>query len=226
MPTVILLRHGRSTANTQGILAGRSAGVDLDETGRDQAAAAGRRLAGIRLARVISSPLPRCVQTARAVLDQQEQPAQLLTDDRLIECDYGQWQGRPLSELAREPLWETVQTHPSQMIFPGGESMRAMQQRAVAAIREVDASLSQAAGPGTTWLAVSHGDLISAILGDALGMDLDAHQRLTVLPASISAIAYTAAGPRVLTMNSTGEDLSWLGGQTAPVVGGQTQPSA
>lgn len=225
MSTVILLRHGRSTANAQGILAGRSPGIELDETGRAQADAVGERLAPLRLARVVSSPLLRCVQTAEAVLARQG-GGEAITDDRLIECDYGQWQGRPLSELAREPLWETVQTHPSQMVFPGGESMRAMQDRAVAAVREIDAAVTTSAGSGATWLAVSHGDLISAILGDALGMDLDAHQRLTVLPASISAIAYTTAGPRVLIMNSTGADLTWLGGQTAPAVGGQTQPSA
>ena len=102
MATVVLLRHGRTTANATGVLAGRTPGVRLDELGRGQAERAGARLAGVPLARVVSSPLERCKQTTRAVLAAQPTEPPLLTERGITECDYGEWQGRTLKELAKE----------------------------------------------------------------------------------------------------------------------------
>ena len=64
---MLLIRHGRTVANATGVLAGRTPGVCLDETGREQAAALGRRLTDVPLSRVVSSPLERCLETARAL---------------------------------------------------------------------------------------------------------------------------------------------------------------
>ncbi|WP_291036709.1 MSMEG_4193 family putative phosphomutase, partial [Herbiconiux sp.] len=191
MATVILVRHGRTTANATGILAGRSEGVRLDEVGVEQAAVAARRLAGVPLAAVVSSPLERCRQTAAAVLAEQSgSPAPALEleveiDDGITECGYGDWTGRPLRELAEEPLWKVVQSQPSAVVFPGGESMAAMQARAVAAIRRRDAEIEAEHGPQAVWVAVSHGDIIKSLLADALGLHLDLFQRIGVGPASI-----------------------------------------
>lgn len=210
MATVILVRHGRTTANASGLLAGRTAGVSLDDVGRTQATAAGERLAGVPLVAVVSSPLDRCKQTASAISGgQQSRPARL-TDRGITECDYGEWQGRTLKSLAKEPLWRTVQTQPSAAVFPGGESMIAMQARAVAAVRRRDAALEAQHGPGAVWVAVSHGDVIKSVLADALGMHLDLFQRIHVDPASISIIRYTATRPLVLASNTHAGDLSWL----------------
>jgi probable phosphomutase (TIGR03848 family) len=214
MATVILVRHGRTTANAAGTLAGRLPGVRLDDTGIGQAARTGERLAAVPLTVVVTSPLERCRQTARAI--QRAQPAvrpdapKLSTDRAFTECDYGEWQGRPLKELAREKLWSLVQTQPSAATFPGGESMSAMQARAVGAVRRRDAAVEEEYGADAVWAAVSHGDVIKSIIADALGMHLDLFQRLQVDPASISIIRYTGPRPYVLATNTHAGDLSWL----------------
>ncbi|TAP44051.1 MSMEG_4193 family putative phosphomutase [Arthrobacter sp. S39] len=210
MATVILVRHGRTTANAAGLLAGRAAGVSLDQLGREQAALTGDRLAVVHLAGVVSSPLERCQETARLILDRQAGNPFAPTDPDLNECDYGQWQGRMLSELATENLWSAVQSQPSTVVFPGGESMAAMQARSVAAIRRHDAAFEAKDGPGAVWVAVTHGDIIKSILADALGMHLDLFQRINVGPASVSIVHYGAVRPTVHAMNTDAGDLSWL----------------
>lgn len=210
MATVILVRHGRSTANASGVLAGRLPGVHLDEAGVKQAVAVGERLAGVRLAAAVTSPLERCRETCREVTRPQTGPLRATADKQLSECDYGEWQGRPLKDLAKEKLWKTVQAQPSAAIFPGGESMRAMQDRGVAAIRRHDARISAEHGDDAVWLAVSHGDVIKSILADALGTHLDLFQRIHVDPASVSIVRYSETRPFVLGTNTHAGDLSWL----------------
>jgi probable phosphomutase (TIGR03848 family) len=204
--TVILLRHGRTTANTGGVLAGWTPGIELDETGQAQVQAVAARLAPVPLAAVVSSPLERCVQTASAVAEGRE--LELQTDDRLGEARYGDWTGRPLKELVKEPLWKVVQQHPSAAVFPGaeGEGLAQTQARAVAAVREWNAKL----GPDAVWLACSHGDVIKAVLADALGLHLDSFQRIVADPASISVITYTETRPFVVRINDTGGDVAAL----------------
>jgi probable phosphomutase (TIGR03848 family) len=210
MATVILLRHGRTSANASGTLAGRTRGVHLDDLGRQQAERAAGRLAAVPLADLVSSPLERCRETARAVAAAQGAGRRVHTDKGLTECDYGEWQGRPLKELAKVALWKTVQAQPSAVTFPGGESMTQMQARAVDAVRRRDAAIATEHGHGAVWVAVSHGDVIKSVLADALGMHLDLFQRIQVDPASISVIRYTDARPYVLASNTHEGDLSWL----------------
>ena len=228
MATVILVRHGRTTANAVGVLAGRAVGVSLDEIGRDQAARTGERLAVVPLVGVVSSPLERCRQSAQFILDQQRfehptgSPVSPIEND-ITECDYGQWQGRALGELAKEDLWSVVQNRPSVVVFPGGESMVAMQARSVAAIRRHDAAFEAQHGPDAVWVAVSHGDIIKSILADALGMHLDLFQRININPASISIVRYRVDRPDVVATNTDAGDLSWLrdgGAAIEPQLGG------
>jgi probable phosphomutase (TIGR03848 family) len=227
MATVILVRHGRTTANATGLLAGRADGVSLDQTGRDQAAVTAGRLAAVPLVGVVSSPLERCLETAQFILDRQAVTPYAPVDLDLTECDYGQWQGRPLSDLATEDLWPVVQRQPSAVVFPGGESMAAMQARSVAAIRRHDAAFEAEHGPGAVWVAVSHGDIIKSILADALGMHLDLFQRINVGPASVSIVRYSPDRPSVHATNTDAGDLSWLSNGIhagdAPVGGGAGQ---
>ncbi len=213
MPTLILARHGRTTANATGVLAGRSKGVHLDERGTEQAQAAGERLAGLALAAVVTSPLERCRETARAITKQQSTPPATATERGLVECDYGSWTGRELKTLAKEPMWKTVQAHPSAAQFPEGESMAEMSARAVAAVRRWDAKIEAEHGPDAVWVAVSHGDVIKAILADALGNHLDTFQRIMVDPASLSVVRYTPLRPFVVSMNTSAGDLAHLTGR-------------
>ncbi|MET0998469.1 MAG: MSMEG_4193 family putative phosphomutase [Marmoricola sp.] len=206
MATVILARHGRTAANATGVLAGRSKGVHLDDTGTAQARAAAGRLTGLDLAVVVSSPLERCRETARLLVP----GTKAVADRGLVECDYGEWTGQELKRLAKEKLWRTVQSQPSAARFPGGESLQEVSSRAVAAIRDRDAAVEAETGDHAVWLAVSHGDVIKAILADALGMHLDAFQRIMVDPASLSVVRYTPHRAFVVTMNSSSGSLGHL----------------
>jgi len=208
MATVVLVRHGRTTANASGTLAGRLKGIRLDETGRAQATATAERLAAVKIAEVVSSPLERCRETAAPIATAHGLKVQ--SERGIVECDYGEWQGRPLKELAKEKLWATVQTQPSAAVFPGGESMPAMLARAAEAVRRRDAAVAAEHGPDAVWVAVSHGDVIKAALADALGMHLDLFQRLAVDPGSISIVRYTSARPYVLGVNTHAGDIGWL----------------
>ena len=135
MTTVVLLRHGRTTANAGGVLAGWTPGVQLDDAGLAQVQAVGERLAKVPLAAIVSSPLERCRQTADAIAAGRELTVE--TDERLGEARYGDWTGRSIKELVKEPLWKVVQQHPSAAVFPGGrgEALAQTQARAVAAVR-------------------------------------------------------------------------------------------
>ena len=210
MATVILARHGRTTANASGVLAGRSKGVHLDDHGLEQAKQAAGRLTGLTLAALVTSPLERCRETAREIRRLQNGSLRVASERGLVECDYGSWTGVELSKLAKEPLWRTVQAHPAGVRFPDGESMAEMSARGVAAVRAWDERIEEAHGPDAVWVAVSHADVIKAILADALGMHLDQFQRIQVDPASFSVVRYTPERPFVLTMNSLAGDLGSL----------------
>lgn len=215
MTLVVLTRHGRSSSNADGTLAGWTPGVDLDDTGRAQARTLADRLAGVPLVGVVTSPLQRCRSTAEAVLAARRARAgespPLHVEDRLGECRYGAWTGQRLKDLAREPLWRTVQERPSAVTFPAHpehehESMQQMSDRAVAALRDWDQRVSAEHGPAAAWLVVSHGDVLKALVADALGMGLDRFQRLVADPASVSVLQLTPHRPTLLRLNDTGSD--------------------
>ena len=203
--TVLLVRHGRTSANATGVLAGRTAGVRLDDVGRRQAEELAGRIAGLPVAAIVSSPLERCRQTAATLASVLAGPVRVTLDKRLTECGYGDWTGRSLKELAKDPLWKQVQGQPSAVVFPGGESMRAMQARALEAIRDIDATVAEAHGPSALWVAVSHGDVIKAIVADAAGSHLDSFQRIVVDPGSVSVVSYTSQRPFVVRLNEHGD---------------------
>jgi probable phosphomutase (TIGR03848 family) len=208
--TVLLVRHGL-TASTGQVLTGWTPGISLDERGHAQAKALAERLAPVPLAAIVTSPLDRCRQTAQAVAAARQgagQATELTADDRVGECRYGDWTGKELKELAKDPLWPVVQAHPSAVRFPGaeGETMLGMQHRAVSAIRDWNAVL----GADATYVVCSHGDVIKAIVSDALGLHLDMCQRIQVDPCSLTVVRYTQLRPFLVRMNDTGggvEDL-------------------
>ena len=134
MTTVLLIRHGRTAANTEGILAGRSSGVVLDATGTDQALQVGQRIAGVPLRAIVTSPLRRCRQTAQALANARPDGCPVLVEQGLVECGYGEWTGKSLRELSKDKLWAAVQHQPS-AVRSGGESMAEMATRSVAAVR-------------------------------------------------------------------------------------------
>jgi probable phosphoglycerate mutase len=205
---VLVVRHGQ-TAETGRVLTGRTPGVPLDEVGREQARAVAARLAAVPLDAIVTSPVQRCRETAAAIAAARDgHPAALHEEPGLAEVGYGDWTGRPLKDLVKEPLFATVQAHPSAARFPGpdGESMPGMQRRAVDAVRAWNERL----GPAATYLVCSHSDLIAAVLADALGMHFDMFHRIGVDPCSLSVVRYTPLRPAVLRMNDTGSDVARL----------------
>lgn len=235
MTTLLLVRHGR-TELTGPVLAGWTPDVHLDERGRAQAAALAGRLAPVPLAAVVSSPLDRCLETAAAIAADQAGGTvdKVEVDERFGEVRYGDWTGRPLKELAGEPLWRVVQAHPSAARFPGddGESLAEAQHRAVTAVREWNARITAERGPDASYLVCSHGDIIKAVAADALGLHLDQFQRIHAEPASLTVIRYTELRPFVVRLNDVGGDVRDLlpppasgepgggGGEGDAVIGG------
>ena len=201
-PTVVLLvRHGK-TPTTGQLLPGRAKGLHLSDEGQAQADEVAGRIAALAEgkrsgpAAVYASPLERTTETARPIA--KALGLRVRSDRGLLECDFGQWTGARLADLAKKPEWATVQRYPSGFRFPGGESFLEMQTRMASALSRL-----AALHPGQTVVAVSHADPIKAVVAQAAGTPLDLFQRLTVAPCSVSAIAYTGGGPFVLTVNST-----------------------
>ena len=198
------------------MLTGWLPGVGLDERGRAQAKALAERLAPVPLDAVVTSPLDRCLQTAEAIVGARNGAGdgRLVIENRVGECRYGDWTGRPLKELGKDPLWPVLQAHPSAVRFPGpdGESMLDMQHRAVAAVREWNATL----GKDATYLICSHGDIIKAIVADSLGLHLDQCQRIVADPCSLTVIRYTLLRPFLLRLNDVGGGVDDLLARPAP----------
>ncbi|MGI8677686.1 MAG: histidine phosphatase family protein [Jatrophihabitans sp.] len=205
MSTVLLVRHGL-THMTGPVLAGRTPGLHLDDRGRTQAEAVAARIAAVPLTAVVTSPLDRCLETAEAIWAAQPIQPTWDVDERLIECGYGDWTGRPIRDLAKDPLWKVVQSQPSAVRFPNGEGLADMSARAIAAVRAWD----QQFGEDAVWVACTHGDIIKAIVADALGLHLDQYQRIVPDPCSVSVIRYTSTRPYVIRVNDTGGDLAGL----------------
>jgi probable phosphomutase (TIGR03848 family) len=208
---VLLLRHGHSTANEQGVLAGWTPGVGLTERGREQAGNVAHRLRPLTIARAVSSPLQRCAETAAIALAGHD----VGLDDRLGECHYGAWTGLPLAEAATQDLWRVVQDDPEAATFPPhdrfrAESLRAMADRVVGAVRSLDAEVEAAHGTDAVWVAVSHGDPIKAVVAEAVGAGLSGLQRVRVDPGSLSAVHITPTRMVLLASNTAQGDLQAL----------------
>jgi probable phosphoglycerate mutase len=200
---VLLVRHGQ-TPTTGAVLPGRARGLHLADKGREQALVAAKRIGELaRVDAVYASPLERTRETAAPIGEHSGQKVRI--ERGLLECDFGEWTGAELKKLMKLPEWSTVQRAPSTFRFPGGESFVEMQARIVGAIDRL-----RAAHPGGTIVCVSHADPIKAAVAQAMGTHLDLFQRIVISPCSVTAIAYGAGAPVVLTVNSTGGSLAEL----------------
>ncbi len=195
--TVLFVRHGQ-TPTTGSVLPGRARGLHLADGGREEAEAVAERLGTVKtIDAIYASPLERTRETAAPI--GRRRGLKVAPEKGLLECDFGQWTGRPLKELMKLPEWATVQRYPSGFRFPGGESFAEMQTRITTTV----ATLVQR-HPGGTIVAVSHADPIKAAVAAAVGTHLDLFQRIVISPCSVTTIAYGAGGPMVLNVNSTG----------------------
>ena len=196
---VVLVRHAHSTANLKGILAGRDNRVALSPRGRQEAIELAPVLAKMEFEGIYSSPLRRCKETLVPYLQGRSEQLHLVDD--LIEMEYGSWSGKALSTLSRHELWKSIQSRPSTVRFPDGESFGEMSLRANQAVINLASGKSRI-------LILSHGDVIKSIVAFHLGLTLDQFQRISIDPASITRIQIPSS--QVIQVNSTGH-LSELG---------------
>lgn len=196
MPLVLLIRHGL-TEHTGKRLTGWTPGIHLSDKGRAQAAGLAERLAPISLAAVYSSPLERCMETAKPVAATRK--LRVRASKGVGEVRYGDWTGKPLAQLSRTKLWKTVQQNPASARFPNGESLLEAQERAVEAIETI-----AIAHPKAVVAVFSHGDPIRLLLAHYSGIHTDLFQRLVVAPASVSAVVVGEGRPVIARINDTG----------------------
>ncbi|MCB5282787.1 MULTISPECIES: histidine phosphatase family protein [Micrococcaceae] len=200
---LLLVRHGE-TPTTGTVLPGRAPGLHLSDRGRAQAERVAERLTGLSVSALYSSPLERARETAeptaaRTGLEVQHEPG-------LLECDFGDWTGAAIADLAVLPEWRTVQNNPSTFRFPHGESFTEMQDRIVGSLAALCV-----AHPGGVVVCFSHADTIKAAVAHALGTPLDLFQRIMISPGSVSAVQFVDGQPSSVPMvNSHSEPLSKL----------------
>ncbi len=198
-----MVRHGK-TPSTGKLLPGRAKGLHLSETGKQEALVVAERLSKIKkVAAIYASPLERARETAAPIAKALKQ--KVIINKGLLECDFGDWTGEELAKLMKLPEWSNVQRAPSTFRFPKGESFTEMQTRMVSTLDDLRKKHS-----GGVVICVSHADPIKAAVAHAMGTHIDLFQRIVISTCSVTAVSYSSFGPVVLTVNSTGGDLSEL----------------
>jgi len=199
---LLLIRHAL-TPHVGHKLSGWSSGVHLSEDGKKQAARLAERLHDVQIDAIYSSPLERAMETAQPIA--KDHKLRIRQREEIGEVKYGELEGKSLRTLAKGKLWARLQTWPSDIRFPGGESLRETQARAVSAIERL-----RAEHPKQNVAVVSHGDWIRLSVAHYLGAHIDLYRRINVDPASVSAILFFEFMPVVQVVNETG-DMASLG---------------
>ena len=198
MPHIYLVRHGRTTANKDGILAGRTKGVNLDSEGLKQVLNTSFVLSDVKFKKIFSSPMERCIATTEIILKNNNHKSKFLISNDLNECDYGKWQNKKLKDLRKEKLWKQVQNCPSKVTFPGGESFNNILNRFKKFIIKESSKLKK----DENLLIVSHGDPIRLFLAFSLGIEMDKFQKVMIDPSSISIVDIWKKNIIVKSMNN------------------------
>lgn len=196
---MLLVRHGM-TSVTGRELTGRLPGFGLSEEGLRQAQAAADRLSEVPLQAIYSSPMERCVQTAQSIASRHDK--QVESVENLSEIDYGDWQGKSFKTLYRKPGWKKLRARPADFQFPGGETIRQAQTRAVQGVEELRKRHPEDRAGAV--VACSHSDMIRLLVAAYLGLGIDLYDRISVAPASITAVAVGEGAPALLSLNDTG----------------------
>lgn len=217
MARIVLLRHAHSVANEKNILAGRISGISLSSKGKDQAHSLVERIGKTKFDHIAISPLQRCKETISPWINSHGGKTPVTIDEGFTEVDYGSWSGKSLTVLRKKSLWKTVALHPSQMVFPEGESLLEMQSRALASFYSLNAVRGKNAR-----LLVSHGDVIKSIVAHCLGMHLDQFQRLIIEPASVTIIDTDNGMSRLIRFNDTSGNLGADSSSATAAIGGST----
>jgi probable phosphoglycerate mutase len=182
---LFLVRHGQTTFNVEGRLPGQMEGVALTDEGRRQAYRAAVSLSGVPLSAVVSSPLERALDTAKAIAKGGGLDVHLEPD--LMDTDVGRWTGMKIDDVKKsDPAWTAFVEHPDQPP-EGVESLAQVQARAVAVVERILANPAL----GTCVAVVAHADIVKVILAHYMGIHLDTTLRhMYIGNASISALVF------------------------------------
>jgi probable phosphoglycerate mutase len=191
--TFLLIRHGLTDA-VDHHLAGRAAGMHLNEAGRQQAVRLATVMQSVALTAVVSSPLDRARETAGPIAALHGLDVEIV--EALTEHDPGAWTGIPLGQLAADDAFRRFNHLRSLTRPPRGELMLQVQTRAIGALLDLHERF-----PAGVVGVVSHGDVIRAALLLVLGMPIDFVHRLHIEPARVSIVDFTNGAPTVRLVN-------------------------
>jgi broad specificity phosphatase PhoE len=197
MIRILLIRHG-DTELTGRVLYGRMPGVHLSAEGHRQAKALANSIAArYKIDQLISSPLERATETAHYLSDALGLP--IMTNEGMIELDYGAWLGKSFDDIRESSHWGHYNRLRSLLGPPEGELTLEVQTRAWSALREIMEPHLET--DDATLAIVSHGDVIRSLLVLLLGMPLDNIHRVEVSPASLNEIVFDGHYARVVRIN-------------------------
>ncbi len=197
MTQLLLIRHAVNDVMKAKRLAGWMPDVHINEEGQQQAKALAERLGHLPISAIYASPLERTRETAAPLA--RALNLEVHVREGLGEVQYGDWTGQSLEELGKLDAWKVVQVYPSGMRFPGGETIREMQARVVNELEAIAAD-----HPHEIVAVFSHSDVIKAALAHFLGVHLDLFQRIIIDPVSVSVVAVSPYGPRIIRVNDNG----------------------
>lgn len=195
MTQFLLIRHATNDYVKTGRLAGWLPGVHLNDEGKAQAEALGKRLAEAPIKYLYSSPLDRTLETAAAIQQHHPQLTIIPCPDA-GEVRYGDWEGLSMGVLRGRKLWQVIQEYPSRAEFPNGETLRGAQTRIVNLLEKLRVD-----HPDEMVVVVSHADMIKMAVAHYLGTHLDNYQRVEISPASITTLMLGHSRPYVGTVN-------------------------
>lgn len=193
---ILWVRHG-AHAELGWKLSGRQPGLRLGEAGFIQAQAAARRLQLAKLQAVYASPMERTRDTAVPIAE--ACGVSLHVEEAINEIDFGAWSGGRISDLDERPAFARWNAGRDQACCEGGESMVEVQARVLRWMERIVAS------GATAVAAVSHADVIKAAVMVTLGLSSRAHDRLEISPGSITCVAGSAWGYRLISLNEVPE---------------------
>lgn len=188
-----LVRHGSNDLLGRR-LAGRLPDVHLNAQGLREARLTAEILSDAGIQHIVSSPLPRAMETAQPLAESLGLPVE--AREAFIEVNFGLWEGRSMADLEADLAWREFQRNPALRTYPGGESLVDLQSRVVKGLEKL-----RREWPGKAVALYAHGDVLKVALAWHLGMPLDFFSRIVLSPASVSVVEISDGQARVLGIN-------------------------
>jgi broad specificity phosphatase PhoE len=191
---VYLVRHGTNDYLAKALLAGRLPNVHLNDEGRTEAERLSTTLTTAGIQRIFSSPLERALQTAEPTA--KHLGLQIEIAPEILEINFGDWTGKSLRDLERDPAWKNFNLYRSGTRIPNGETMLEAQTRMIAFLEKLHRE-----NPNQTVALFSHGDPIKSVFSYYLGIPLDLFTRMEITPGSYSILRLETWSPQILAIN-------------------------